>query len=120
MPQFLPGEDTGGGSSVLSQMQGLNAVPPFLTRAFAQQRGDVTQGTNTPNRMDIPKDVPLVSQLSFDQMTPSEQQALFSYVSAYGITPDDYKALIAQYSPQGGPSRMPTFGSSFAFNANQR
>jgi len=110
-PQFLPGEDTN--NSVLSQLQQSGAVPPFLTRLFGQARGDQTFGTNTPQRMDLPKDVPLVSSLQYSLMTPSEQQALLSFVSAYGVSPDDYLALIKQYSPTGGASSQPTFGNQF-------
>lgn len=110
MPQFLAGEDN---NSVLNQLRNSNAVPPFLTRLFAQQQGIQSMGTNTPQQMELPKDVPLVSSLAYSQMTPSEQQALLSYVSAYGITPEDYLNLIRQYSPQGSSAYTPSFGNRF-------
>lgn len=116
LPTYLPGEDTGG---TLAALRASNAVPPFLTRLFAQANGDASQGTNTPNTTALPKDVPVVSQLAYNQMNPSEQQALLSYVSSYGITPDDYLNYIKMLSPTGGSSQSPLFGNRFAFSSNQ-
>lgn len=112
LPKFLPGEDSSA-NNVLAALQASNAVPPFLTRIFGQAQGDQSLGTNQPNTTKLPNDVPLVSQLSYNQMTPSEQQALLSYVSSYGVTPDDYLALIRMYSPQGASSSQPLFGNRF-------
>jgi hypothetical protein len=82
-----------------------------MQRIWAQGRGDPTQGTNTPQRTDLPPDLPLVSQLAWQQLSPSEQQALLSYVSSLGVTPEDYLALIQQNSPMGGPAQSPVFGN---------
>ncbi len=118
LPTYLPGEDSGIGG-VLAQLRSLNAVPPFLTRLFAQSQGDASQGTNIPQPNTLPKDVPLISSMAYSQMNPSEQQALLSYVSAYGVTPDDYLAMIRANSPQGGTAQAPLFGNRFAYSRNQ-
>ncbi len=95
--------------------QGL--VPPFLSRLFAQSRGIQAQGTNTPFAFKLPPEVPLVSKLAYLQMTPDEQQALLSYVSSYGVTPDEYLNQIDRISPQGETAPFgPQLGSRFQFN----
>lgn len=116
MPSFLSGEDQPDPNSVLGQMASMNAIPPFLVRALAQQRGLQQYGTNVPQAMNLPKDLPLMSKMAYSQMTPSEQQALLSYASSYGITPDDYMNLMEQYGPQGGNHPLPTFGSPIQYN----
>jgi hypothetical protein len=112
LPTFLPGEDQ---TSTLASLAANNAVPPFLSRIFAQQAGAQDFGTNQPQTYTLPRDVPIVSKLGFSQMAPSEQQALLSYVSSYGVTPEDYIAAIERLSPSGSSSRNPLFGSSFQY-----
>jgi len=107
-PHFLPGEDTPFGALSAKGM-----VPPFLSRLFAQARGDQSQGTDRPQFTNIPSEVPLVSKLAWTQMQPTEQQAFLSYISAYGIAPEDYFAMVESSSPQGGRTPGAGFGNSF-------
>lgn len=113
MPSFLPGEDQQG--SVLQALLANNALPPFLSRLFAQSRGIQSQGTNQPQNFNLPPDLPLVSKLAWLQMQPSEQQALLSYASANGVTPEDYLAAIEAASPQGSSAQTPNFGNAFSY-----
>lgn len=110
LPTFLPGED-----STLAALNAAGAVPPFLSRLFAQSQGAQEYGTNQPQTNSLPSEVPLVSKIAFTQMAPSEQQALLSYVSSYGITPEDYIAYIEQNSPHGGSTQLPTLGNPFQY-----
>jgi len=107
-PHFLPGEDTPFGALSAKGM-----VPPFLSRLFAQAKGDPTQGTDRPQFTNIPSEVPLVSKLAWTQMQPTEQQAFLSYISSYGITPEDYFSMVESSSPQGGRTPGAGFGNSF-------
>jgi hypothetical protein len=110
-PSYLAGEDFQGQSGILQALQASGAVPPFLQRLFAQGRGDATFGTNTPQRTDLPPDLPLISSLAWQQLSPSEQQAMLSFVSSLGVTPEDYLNLIQQFSPSGGSAQSPLFGN---------
>lgn len=83
-----------GTVSPYDQLSQAGAIPPFLSRVMAQGAGNQAYGTNLPQMAYLPPGVPLVSQLAYDQMSPSEQQALQSYVSSYGVTPEDYLAQI--------------------------
>jgi len=107
-PHFLPGEDT-----PLGAMSAKGMIPPFLSRLFAQAKGDPTQGTDRPQFTNIPSEVPLVSKLAWTQMQPTEQQAFLSYISSYGITPEDYFSMVESSSPQGGRTPGAGFGNSF-------
>lgn len=107
MPTYLGGENFQAASPVTEAVRNL----PFMQRVWAQGRGDPTQGTNTPQRTDLPPDLPLISSMAWQQLAPSEQQAFLSYVSSLGISPEDYLAMIQQNSPTGGASYQPLFGN---------
>jgi hypothetical protein len=79
-----------GNVSPYDQLSQAGAIPPWLSRVGGQAQGDQSVGTNTAQMAYLPPGVPLVSQLAYDQMDPSEQQALLSYVSSYGVDPADY------------------------------
>jgi hypothetical protein len=111
-PNYLPGEDVSRGNP-LAALKSANAVPPFLSRLFAQAQGDQTQGTNVNQQAHLPPDVPLMSSMAWAQLSPSEQQGFLSYVSSYGVSPDDYLAMVQAASPQGGSSRYPLFGNRY-------
>lgn len=101
------------GTATNTPLQGFQSqlggqLPPFLARLFSQNSGDLSQGTNVPQRFALPPDVPLISSLAYSQMQPSEQQALLSYVSGYGVTPEDYIAAIGANTPHQTP-RLPQF-----------
>jgi hypothetical protein len=113
-PYFQPGEDT-----PFSALSAAGAIPPFLSRVMAQGRGEQAFGTNQPQRFNLPADVPLVSRLSYLQMSPSERAAFSSYISSYGIDPSDYFDYMESASPQGGQHPLPTFGTRFNFNPSQ-
>lgn len=108
LPNFLPGEDT-----PLTSLLGQGALPPFLGRTFAQQLGSQKYGTNQPNPFVLPNGVPLISKLGASQMIPSERAAFESYISSFGITPEDYWNYVEQTSPQGGQSQQQNFGNRF-------
>lgn len=112
MPSYLAGENFQAANPVTEAVRNL----PFMKRLYAQGRGDPTQGTNTPQRSDLPPDLPLVSRLAWQQLAPSEQQALLSYVSSLGVTPEDYLAMIGASSPQGGVASAPLFGNQTPFS----
>lgn len=97
--------------SALMQSFG-GAVPPFLARSLAQQKGIQEFGTNQPNPTILPPGAPALSTMAWSQMDPSEQQAFLSYISALGIDPADYLALIQRLAPQGGRAQAPLFGAS--------
>lgn len=90
-----------GGYSPYDSLNQAGAIPPFLDRAVQQGRGNQAYGTNTPQKAYLPSQVPLTSQLGYNQMSPSEQQALQSYVSSYGISPEDYLAQVGDQTSQG-------------------
>lgn len=112
-PQFLPGEDNG--QTTLQALLSANALPPFLSRLFAQSRGVQSEGTNMPQDFNLPTDVPLPSRLAWMQMTPDEQQALLSYASSYGVTPETFLSAIQSFAPQGGPTQSPLFGNAVSY-----
>lgn len=91
-----------GNVSPYDQLNAAGAIPPFLSRLFGQAQGNQAVGTNTPQYAFLPPGLPLPSQLAYDQMSPSEQQALQSYASSYGIDPND---LLAQIAQQVAPAR---------------
>lgn len=91
-----------GNMSPYDQLARAGSIPPFLSRVFGQGAGNQAVGTNTPQMAYLPPGVPLVSRLAYDQMDPSEQQALLSYISSYGIDPTDY---LAQVNQQVAPAR---------------
>lgn len=111
-PAFLPGEDQGG---AVSALMAAGILPPFLSRLLGQSRGVQSQGTNQPQRFDLPSDLPLTSSLAASQMTPTERAALESIISSYGIDPADYWAYVQQLSPQGGAAQSPLFGNQFFY-----
>jgi hypothetical protein len=94
-------------------------LPSFLGRTFAQQHGSTEFGTNQPQKFNLPNDVPLVSKLAYQQMSPSERSAFQSYISAYGIDPSDYFDYVQSVSPQGPSARDPLFGTPFSANIGQ-
>jgi hypothetical protein len=100
-PKFLP-ENLASEDPIIAQMLQQGAFPPFLQRIFAQKQGLAGLGTNVPQQTDLPPGVPLVSKLAFAQMTPSEQAAFTSFISAHGLTPEDYFSMVEAASPQGG------------------
>ncbi len=89
-------------NSPYHQLQSAGDVPPFLSRAMGQQQGQQAYGTNVPQKAYLPPNLPLESQYGYDQMSPSEQQALQSYASSMGISPEDY---LAQMRGQVAPAR---------------
>lgn len=113
-PTFLPGEDNAG---PIQQLLAAGILPPFLSRLMGQARGLQSQGTNQPQRFDVPSDLPIVSRLAALQMSPTERAALESIISAYGIDPADYWAYVDSLSPQGGTARPPLFGTPFRYTS---
>lgn len=107
-PQFLAGEDQ---QSPIAQLAASGALPPFVTRLLAQSAGVHNQSTSTPQRFDLPPDLPLISSLAYQQMLPSERAGLESLLSAYGIDPSDYFSMVEAYSPQGPRAESPLFGA---------
>lgn len=105
-PYSAYGDNAAGipGGNPFQQLAADNALPPFLQRVYGQQAGNASVGTNTPQRFALPQGVPLVSSMAYAQMSPSEQQALLSLISASGIDPQDYLAQIQMMNPGGAPS----------------
>lgn len=91
-----------GNQSPYDALNQQGAIPPFLQRAIQQGQGNQAYGTNMPQKAYLPPGLPLESQLGYDQMSPSEQQAYQSYASSYGVDPND---LLAQIKQQTAPAR---------------
>lgn len=102
-PTFLP-ENAAAQDPIVKAMIDAGSFPPFLQRLYAQAKGLPGLGTNVPQQTDLPAGVPLVSKLAYNQMSPSEQQAFASFLSAHGITIQDYLSMVEAASPQGGTS----------------
>jgi hypothetical protein len=107
-PQFLP-EELAAIDPIAAEMMRSGTFPPFLQRIFAQQGGLAGLGTNVPQQTNLPPGVPLISKLAYLQMIPSERAAFESYISAHGLTIEDYLNLVEAASPQGGTSTGTAF-----------
>ena len=110
----IPGSQFGGGN-IASALGQAGVIPPFLQRVLAQQQGDVTQGTNTPQAGGPPPGVPLVSSLALIQMSPSERLGFQGLVESSGMRWEDYLDLVKRSSPQGQAAPVGTGVPQFAF-----
>lgn len=90
------------GQNPLQDMLARGKLQPFLQRIFDQYRGNAANGTNVPQQTNLPRSVPLLSKMAYAQLSPSELQAFQSYLSAYGVDPKDYEAMVENASPHGG------------------
>lgn len=102
--------------NIVDALRANNALPPFLTRALAQQAGDASQGTSAPQRAALPEGIPLLTPLALQQMSPSEREGLAGLVEASGMSWEDYLDLVRKHSPLANASatsdvssRLPEF-----------
>lgn len=100
------------GQNPLQDLLAHGKLPPFLQRMFDQYRGNAANGTNTPQQTNLPRGVPLLSKLAYNQLSPSELDAFHSYLSSYGVDPKDYEQMVNNASPhpeQSGQYKAPQF-----------
>lgn len=104
---FMPYGDNAAGveGNPFQALAADGATPPFLQRIYGQQQDNAAFGTNTTQRFALPQGVPLVSSMAFQQMSPSEREALLSLISASGIDPADYLSQMSNLVPSGAPQQ---------------